>query len=518
MNHIYKTVWNATLGTWTAVQETAKSHGKTSSGKAARAASQGSLVLRFAFTLVASAALLLSGRAMADALGNQHPVPAGNGNHYCYYDATSQSVICGDDATKTVNPISGKTAKAIVIGKGALNTGESSMAIGLDSRSAGTASLAVGNSAKAGADQAVAVGQHAQANGKWDVSIGRQAGWNAKAPNSAAPTGNEGRNIAIGDAALKNGLNVNNNMAMGTSAGENLTGTHNVIIGTYANADEAIQSAIAAGSNQAQINFKEREVDVLDSTSKRKVKYIDTSSTVAIGHRALATSAGGVAVGQQAKAFGATTVAIGNSSRALGNNAVAMGNTANAGAAAAIAIGHQVNYQPEVKNGPTVVTPAAYKQAGASSIAIGTHSHSSALRSIAIGTEAKATGDRSTALGNEASAGHVWSVAIGHQAETRGKYALAIGPLAKAGSLSVADGNSWGMAIGYNAEAGGWGSPIAIGTESKTLGESPVAIGDFATAEGNGAVAIGGKRSGKHLPGQSTYAKGVQTTALGYLA
>ena len=34
MNHIYKTVWNATLGAWTVAQETAKARGKSSGGNA----------------------------------------------------------------------------------------------------------------------------------------------------------------------------------------------------------------------------------------------------------------------------------------------------------------------------------------------------------------------------------------------------------------------------------------------------------------------------------------------------
>ena len=116
-------------------------------------------------------------------------------------------------------------------------------------------------------------------------------------------------------------------------------------------------------------------------------------------------------------------------------------------------------------------------------------------------------------MGNEASAGHKWGVAIGYQAETRGNYSLALGTYAKAGE------ESWGTAIGYNADAKGSGSPLAVGTESRTAsGESPIAIGDWATSEGDGAVAIGGKRAGNHLPGRSTYAKGKQTVTLGYLA
>lgn len=129
---------------------------------------------------------------------------------------------------------------------------------------------------------------------------------------------------------------------------------------------------------------------------------------------------------------------------------------------------------------------------------------------------AKATEPGSIAAGWDATAGHKWGVAIGYMAKTEGNNSLALGALAKAGTSTESD--SWGTAVGYNAEAEGSGSPLAVGTYSKTLGESPIAIGDWATGEGDGAVAIGSKRYGQHLPGKATYAKGRQTVALGYLA
>ena len=65
MNHIYKTVWNSKLGTWTAAQETAKSHGKSASVDGGVVASCTQVGTRFAYTLAASAVLLMSGQAMA---------------------------------------------------------------------------------------------------------------------------------------------------------------------------------------------------------------------------------------------------------------------------------------------------------------------------------------------------------------------------------------------------------------------------------------------------------------------
>ena len=154
---------------------------------------------------------------------------------------------------------------------------------------------------------------------------------------------------------------------------------------------------------------------------------------------------------------------------------------------------------------------------GTDALAAGVNAKATEMGALAAGVNAKATGQYSTAVGYEASAGHQLGVAIGYYAETRGDYSLALGALAKAGTSTEPD--SWGTAVGYSADAGGSGSPLAIGTYSKTTsGESPIAIGDWATGEGDGAVAIGSKRYGQHLPGKATYAKGNQTVALGSLA
>ncbi|WP_213061556.1 hypothetical protein, partial [Escherichia coli] len=175
---------------------------------------------------------------------------------------------------------------------GATNKGESNVAIGAKSQSSKAASIAIGDNAKALDNQTIAIGQNATANSDWDISIGRQAGADQTEVSA------EGRNIAIGDGALKRGKGVNNNIALGTSAGGQLAGTHNVLMGTYVNTDEAVRSALSAGSTTKEINAKE--------TTDNKY-YIEASNTVALGTRALATQTAAVAIGQQAKAFGVTT-------------------------------------------------------------------------------------------------------------------------------------------------------------------------------------------------------------------
>ncbi len=462
MNKIYRTLWNAATRSWVVVSELAKAGGKSASGKSALVNS----VSGFSFTLIAASVVLAAGTASAaDVLGNTYPLNPNTKGNYCFFDVDSKSVICGDENTKTEDKADNKPAKSVVMGFGATNKGESNVAIGAKSQSSKAASIAIGDNAKALDNQTIAIGQNATANSDWDISIGRQAGADQTEVSA------EGRNIAIGDGALKRGKGVNNNIALGTSAGGQLAGTHNVLMGTYVNTDEAVRSALSAGSTTKEINAKE--------TTDNKY-YIEASNTVALGTRALATQTAAVAIGQQAKAFGVTTVAVGNGSRALNNNAVAMGREANAGASGAIAIGLRANYDSKNQN-----KAEGYKTTGANSVAIGVETHAQGTHSVAMGsyatikallptdfTAGKITDKKGNVI-DKASLGSTLtgngSVAIGSESLVRGTNSVAIGQAAET--------------LGQNAFAGG--------NDSHANGKSAVAIGDGATALKDSSTAIG---------------------------
>ncbi|HDR1925504.1 TPA: YadA-like family protein [Pasteurella multocida] len=464
MNKIYRTLWNAATQSWVVVSELAKAGGKSVSGKSALVNS----VSGFSFTLIAASVVLATSTASAtEVVGNKYPTT--DGNNYCFFDTESQSVICGDATTKTEDKYATKTAKSVLLGAGATNKGESNVAIGSKSKTENaTAAIAVGASASAKADYAIAVGFEAEGNGKWDISIGRFAG------KSTSIKSGEGRNIAIGDGALKNGLEVNNNTVLGTSSAANLKGSHNIVMGAYANTENAITSAKSTGSTEAEINVKKRTIDNKD------VEYIETSNSVAIGHRALSTKTAGVAIGQQAKAFGNTSVSLGNASRALGDNAAAMGNMANAGASGAIAIGLRANYDSKNQN-----TANAYKKTGANSVAIGVETHAEGTHSVAMGsyatikallpadfTAGKITDKKGNVIDKTSLGGVLTgngSIAIGSESLVRGTNAVAIGQAAET--------------LGQNAFAGG--------NDSHANGKSAVAIGDGATALKDSSTAIG---------------------------
>lgn len=435
--------------------------GKSASGKSALVNS----VSGFSFTLIAASVVLGSGQVnVAEVTGNTN---VSGDDKYCFYNASSQSVICGDETTKTEDKVDTKPAKSVVMGLGATNNGEGNVAIGAKSQSSKAASIAIGDHAKALDNQAIAIGQNATANSDWDISIGRAAGQGAISKNG------EGRNIAIGDGALKDGENVNNNIALGTSAGGQLAGTHNVLMGTYVNTDEAIQSALTAGSTTKEINAKE--------TTDNKY-YIEASNTVALGTRALATQLAAVAIGQQAKAFGNQSVAVGNGTKASGQTAIATGSNAHATGSSSIAIGGTVN------GNDTARTLASDNF----TIAMGLSAQATKSDAIAVGRNAKAAGINTVSIGYNAG---VTKTADEAQSDPNNKLepatdAVFIGN--KAGYKS--NQNRMQVSLGKDSGEG------VVGTENVTIGNSA-----GKNTKGNTNVAIS-SRAGQNVEGHDNFA------------
>lgn len=186
MNKIFKVIWHHATQSWVVTSELSKAHGKTASTASTATTGESNLQINgiykagFVYTAIASAILMVSGQAFATNIiaGNA----TGSATHNCFYNDDSQSVVCGDATTTTATRYDTKTAKSVVVGKGATNNGESNVAVGVSSASKGTASIAIGSEAKANFDQTVAIGQNAEGNGRWDISIGRFAGQGATPP------------------------------------------------------------------------------------------------------------------------------------------------------------------------------------------------------------------------------------------------------------------------------------------------------------------------------------------------
>lgn len=373
MNKIYRTLWNVATQSWVVVSELAKAGGKSASGKSALVNS----VSGFSFTLIAASVVLGSGQvSAAEVTGN---TGASGDDKYCFYNAPSQSVICGDATTKTEDKADNKSAKSVVMGLGATNKGESNVAIGVSSKTENaTAAVAVGASASAKANYAIAVGFETEGNGQWDISIGRFAG------KGASTSTGEGRNIAIGDGALKDGKNVNNNIALGTSAGDSFEGTHSLIMGTYANTNAAITSALNSGTKEKELGSV-----VKNTVGNSDVYHVKASNVVALGHRALATNAAAIAIGQQAKALGNQSIATGNGAKASGIGSVAAGSNSISTGTSSIAIGGTANNTEDTK----AIASDHF------AIAMGNGAHATKSETIAIGHNAKAAGGNTISIG-----------------------------------------------------------------------------------------------------------------------
>ncbi|UEA16420.1 YadA-like family protein [Pasteurella canis] len=482
MNKIYRTLWNAATQSWVVVSELAKSDGKSASAKTGLINTNNISLISAAVSLV----LLSSQTVAADVVGNKHTLSNNNDGNYCFFDKTSQSVICGDEATKTVDKTTnGNTAKSVIIGSRSNNEGESNVAIGINAQTKNTASIAIGNEAKALDNQAIAIGQGASGNSDWDISIGRQAGANQ------VEVAKEGRNIAIGDGALRGGSKLNNNTALGTSAGERLSGTHNVMMGTYANTHEAVQSALNTGATIADIKAKE------NSDNKY---YIEASNTMALGHRALATQTAAVAIGQQAKALGNQSISTGNGSKAQGDFSIANGSNAYATNSYSIAIGSTGNAND------TARTFAS----GNSSIAMGNAAHATKANTIALGRNANSAGDNTISIGYNAGVNKTENEA---QGDPQNKVVAATDAIFignKAGYKS--NNNRLQVSIGNESGSG------IVGTENITFGNSA-----GKNTKGNTNVAIS-SRAGQNVEGHDNFAalleagqniKGVNNIAIG---
>ena len=584
MNKVYRTIWNEATQSWVAVSELAKSHKKSSSGII------GAVVniikgVRFTFSLIASALLIMTGQVSAvtglDYPGTDNQTTTDN---LCFFDVTSQSVVCGSANTKTEDTAGGKPAKSVVIGLDSTNTGESNVTIGAGAQTvsghslkvttvtdtatgavkstkteyaplntpesststvdpaAGTtttvvvaknitsAAIAIGQSAKSTGGYGAAIGYEAEAARAWDISIGRFAG------AGQTTTQTEGRNIAIGDGALRQAVNPNNNIALGTDAGRSMTGTANVVLGTYANSPSAGSGNITANDTVAIGN---RAVTTTSSSIAigSRVKASGNIS-VAIGTSALASGHYAIAQGYATQASGVSSIAIGgaqnvpNQTRATGNYSTALGFAANAGAEGAIAIGRHANHDPLAQNAtnPNNTTSAdKARTTGVNSVAIGTDTNSAVHHSIAIGTNAK------TVIPAGANAADIaGAIAIGRNSNAEGQGSTAMGINARSSGQSIAIGtnanNTFGVAqpigastvaIGNNANAQSarsiaFGNDARAGLASAGTGvTAALAIGSASVAEGQGSVVIGDSATNTRTTGNASHPAADQVVAIG---
>ena len=220
-------------------------------------------------------------------------------------------------------------ANSVVIGKSAQTTSEGGNAIGSSSIASGR-STAIGQSATANNFDALAIGNGATANVDRSISLGYNAGVGTS--EGKGEPQNAGSLIAIGTSAGNN-VSGMQNVAIGESAGSNVKSSNNIAIGTQAGygINYASDNKVQNGYNVSigyKANYQEQSADIMYSTALGNEANASNYS-VAIGNRAKAGGAHTVAIGEDAQTSDASSIALGqNASAADGNIAIGNGSSA----------------------------------------------------------------------------------------------------------------------------------------------------------------------------------------------
>ncbi|MEB2602374.1 YadA-like family protein [Burkholderia cenocepacia] len=500
MNKSYRTVWNATTGTWTAAAETARMRTKSKSNT----------TMRSSVTAAVAVMAGVGGGAMsADA--NAQAANGGGSLSLCAPGGTQGMLFGGGSATGTRN--TGSNCGAPIanwrLSEGHARSFQLYNNANANGSGVGQASAATeaGISGTVDGHLFLLGGSGVHLRGPVDVDSNFNM-TNHRINNLAAGTaGTDAVNVNQLNAAIK---------AAGTANPYVVTNT-----GTYAAATAARAggSATAVGANA----------------------NAGGTSAVALGGNTVATGQNAVALGTLANATGSETVAVGVSARATGNNSTAMGRGAAAVSSNATSVGYGTYAGAD---GATALGTTA-SAVGANAIAVGRGASTSGTYGSAIGYSANAT-TNAVAIGVLAKATSASSVALGERASATGATATALGRGALAsGTNSVALGAN---SVGDRNNAVSVGSTsqqrqivnVAAGTQNTdavNLGQMNTALstkvdntyikidtrnGTAAAQAGSGSVAIGTNTSasGSYATafGNSARANGDNSTALGFQA
>ncbi|MBJ8554235.1 YadA-like family protein [Acinetobacter bereziniae] len=502
MNHVYRLLWNSSLGAWIAVSELAKSAGKKTSTK----------ISASVCALVVSGMIVFPTNSNAYSVASADPcanlsdtrVGIGLNAKACSNDAIAigqsaqavnfGSIAIGRESYAESTVINGVGYPSVAVGYKASAIGQDASAFGNNAKANVSFTTAVGNFANASSRNALAVGNSTSATGVAASAIGNFAsatGLNSIALGGGGVPGNFQGAQATADGATAIG---GNSSKGAVASGENSTaisgeatasGTSAIAIGTESNASG--ESGIAIGTG-AQANAKD---------------------TISIGTGNIVTGQGSGAIGDPTTINGTGTYSIGNNNgtidahesgvfgndntingelvgvRVVGNTntvsndyAMVMGNenTASSFNAAILGNDNTVSGEGSLAIGRTNVV------SGTRAIGIGANSEATADQSISIGHLTSATGQGATAVGWDSSASNIESTALGVAANASGERSSALG------TASTATGSS-SIAVGTGALSSGTLSS-AIGTLSFALGARSVALG-AAIANKDNSVALG---------------------------
>ena len=354
MNRVYKIVWSKTKNAYVVTSEVARSHTKSASGKAVKAA------------LAAAVGMgVLMGGYMADAAPATNP--SGDGPGIAIGTGSSSQKV---DST--------------AVGKNAKTTGESALAVGCNNMAGADGAMAVGNDNKAMAGGSLAVGARNIAQGMGGLAIGEN---NTAEGSDSAAVGHSNKVHARGTYAfglqnavwkmysqaygMNNIVSEANSFAYGNSnqvgsmnsfafGGGNLNtarwavtvgntnkvgGEHSFAAGFYNTIGSTSKDAVAIGQN-ARVGVSNFNVatTIDPTTGEITAVYngeVDATNSVAIGHEANVMALNSVALGENTGVTkdGKNGTAIGGEASVKAENGTAAGFKATVRAKSGVALG-----------------------------------------------------------------------------------------------------------------------------------------------------------------------------------
>ncbi|WP_269139513.1 beta strand repeat-containing protein, partial [Burkholderia cepacia] len=467
MNKTYRTVWNATTGTWTAAAETARMRTKSKTNTAMRSSVTAAVAVMAG---VGGVAMSADANAQAANGGGSLSLcaPSGSG----YYGTTFGG---GNTVGTRTTAACGTAISNFRLSEGHVRSFQLYNNSNVNGGGVGQASAATeaGISGTVDGHLFLLGGSGVHLRGPVDVDSNFNM-TNHRINNLAAGTaGTDAVNVNQLNAAIA---------AAGTANPYVVTNT-----GTYAAATAARAggSATAIGANA----------------------NAGGTSAVALGGNTVATGQNAVALGTLANATGAETVAVGVSARATGNNSTAMGRGAAAVSTNATSVGYSAYAGAD---GATALGTTA-SAVGANAIAVGRGASTSGTYGSAIGYSANAT-TNAVAIGVLANATSASSVALGERASATGSTATALGRGALASGTNA-------VALGANS-VGDRNNAVSVGSTSLQRQITNVAAGTQNTdavnlGQMNAAIAAGSNPYVAVRGSTAARASGTQSIAIG---
>jgi autotransporter adhesin len=425
MNKIFRSVWNASTGTWTAAHENAKSKGRGSSAK------QGNPV---ACTGSAWRSLTRMFVLVTGCVGLTVPMIA-SASDICVtdangaYDYSSQGQSQSGNCPWSTSTFAGIDTRSYVTmgdsGTAAMSISNYSVQFYLKNRATGTASYLTFQDLGAGGVTIDGLAPGVLSASSQQAVNGAQLYATNQNVTSVTNTVN----------AINNGGGIKYFHVNSTVADSAATATNAMAVGPAAKASGANASALGSAANAGGAG-----TTAIGASSQAVSAY-----TVAIGNSAYANSAGGVASG--------SSVAVGSSASASGSWSTALGTFALSSADASTAIGVNATASGD----RSIAIGASAMSGGSYAFAVGTLALASGAQSSAVGVQANATANNAVALGYRSVGDRANAVSVGSATNLRQVIYVAAGDV----SASSTDAVNGSQLYATNAKVGSNTTAIA---------------------------------------------------------